>query len=245
MAFTYKHFFACLFMVLFSFTLPAYSQSGTTVKVKSGTGFFVTPRHVVTNEHVISGCQKIVVRGAVEPTYATLIATDSTMDLALLKTEKASPRTAYLRSNTGLKTGDKLNVIGYPNDHGRTGQYLLKQATVTDPNFIYNGIPSIQFTNAVDHGNSGGPLLDYAGNVIGVVVAKLSYYKRDTNNNAATEPYQIRGIAIGLSILRAFLQRYDVFIIETSSYDIFSDPRPDERAKEYTVNVLCVEGMAQ
>lgn len=232
-----------LFILIFLLCLlpsPSYPQpKAIAVDIKSGTGFFVTPRHVVTNQHVVDGCQQIIVRGAIPPSTATLLATDNSMDLALLKTDTPSPRTAYLRSNPGLKPGDIVHIIGYPGERAQTGQYLLNQATVTDPNFYFNGITGIQFTDAVRQGNSGGPLLDYAGNVIGVIVATLSYYKNDASG-ARKQPYQIRGVAIGLPILKQFLKTQDVFVTETSTYDIFSDPRPDERAKEYTVNVLCI-----
>lgn len=208
--------------------------------IKSGTGFYVTPRHVVTNEHVISGCKQIFVRGAVQPTTATVLDVNKTLDLALLRTDEAAPRTAYLRSNPGLKIGDTVHVIGYPGKHAQTGEYLLKQAKVVDTDFFYNGISGIQITDSVNHGNSGGPLLDYAGNVIGVVVAKMYYRKVLPDGSMSPKAEEIRGVAIGLPVLKSFLQKSEVFLIETSSYDIFPDPHPDERAREYTVNVFCV-----
>lgn len=231
----------CLTATLF-FTLPAYALSTRIeMDVKSGTGFYVTPRHVITNQHVVDGCKNIVVRGAVAPTNAKLLGSDEKMDLALLRTDQAAPRIAYLRSNPGLKAGDTLNIIGYPEEHSKSGIYLLKQAKVVDPGFDFDGIPSILFTDSVEHGNSGGPLLDYAGNVIGVVVAKL-HYKRTLGNSVTRS---VRGVAIGLPVLKQFLKTYDIFIVENSSYDIFADPRPDERAKEYTVNVLCVKDIRE
>lgn len=241
----FSYFIAITFISLLG--VSSVYALGTTVEmdVNSGTGFFVTPRHVVTNQHVVDGCEHVMVRGAVEPTAATIIGTDAKMDLALLRTESASPRTAYLRSNSGLRAGDRLNIIGYPEERGRTGQYLLKQAKVIDPQYNFEGITSILFTDAVEHGNSGGPLLDYAGNVIGVIVGKLSYFKRHQDNSVAEKPYEIRGVAIGLPILKQFLRRFDVFITETSSYDIFADPKPDQRAKQYTVNVLCVKDVRE
>lgn len=237
-----KFLFYMMFFGVLVGPLPAVARIKTIeMDVKSGTGFFVTPRHVVTNQHVVDGCKEIVVRGAVKPNAATLLASDKAKDLALLKVEEASPRTAYLRSNPGLKAGDKLYVIGYPEKRAETGEYLLKEATVVDPAFNFEGTTSILFTDAVEQGNSGGPLLDVAGNVIGVVVGKLSYFKRNDQGKTTDKPYQIRGVAIGLPILKSFLHSHGVFVTETSTYDVFPNPHPDELAKQYTINVLCIK----
>lgn len=229
-----------LLIILFSNPVAA---DNIKITFNSGTGFYVTPHYVVTNEHVLKHCKQVMVRGAVQPTSATVVGVDKALDLALLRTDQAAPRTAYLRSNPGLKMGDNVNVIGYPGEHADTGKYLLKKAKVIDPDVDYKGVRSIQFTDSVDAGNSGGPLLDYAGNVIGVVVAKVSYYHVRPGQQADKQPYEVRGIAIGLQVLKPFLRRYDVFLTETSSYDIFPNPHPDDRAKEYTVNVLCVQNV--
>ncbi len=211
--------------------------------LSSGTGFFVGALHVVTNEHVVRNCKQIKVRGAVQDSTAHLVAIDKRNDLALLQTDIRAPRVAYLRSNSGLRPGDGVTVIGYPMEHGLTGQYAMATGTIIDVNHDFEGIQSIEFTDSVQKGNSGGPLLDRAGNVIGVVVGKVSYYIKDDAHpiTASARPLKVSSVAIGLPALSEFLRRNNVMPQQNSTYDIFTDMRPDKRAQQYIVNVHCIQ----
>ena len=209
------------------------------VNITTGTGFFVTPTTIVTNHHVIDNCRTIWVRGAVPTTRVNIMVTDSKKDLALLNSPNRAPRSAYLRANAGLKKGDDVTVIGYPLERGLTGVYHMEKAKVIDVNTNVQGIQNIEFTQSVEKGNSGGPLLDRSGNIIGVVVGKMHYYH--TKNRMKTEePYKISGLAIGLPVLKDFLKRYNVFTSSQSTYDIFDDIHPDKRAEKYLVNIVCM-----
>lgn len=210
------------------------------VEVTTGTGFFVTPNHIVTNAHVIPHCKSIMVRGAIKPTQVDVVTIDKTRDLALLYSKIQSSRSAYLRANAGLQAGDAVTVIGYPLKHGITGRYLLNRATIINVNTMVNGFGNIEFTESVERGNSGGPLLDRAGNVIGVVVGKMLYY-HTRDHKREPHPYKTSGIAIGLPVLKAFLDEHQIFPSAQSTYDIFDDHNPQERAEKYLVNVVCLE----
>lgn len=202
------------------------------MSVKSGTGFFVSPRHLVTNYHVANGCQRVVLRQSGSPDItANVIGFDPRMDLAVIETAKPVRHNAYLRTDGGLKRGDSLNVIGYPEGHSGNGSYMAR-AKVLNPSFTFNGISGVQFTNSVDHGNSGGPLLDEAGNVIGVVVGKMSHY-----GNTGMSPYKEYGVAIGLNVLRNFLAQQGVTPMENVSVQ---HQHPANQAESYTVNVRCI-----
>jgi serine protease Do len=140
----------------------------------TGTGFFVTDLgHVLTNEHVVEGCGRITVRdraGRVDPDVAVL-ARDAAADLALLRTELRGVRTLALRP--GVRLGESVAAYGFP----------LAEVLASSGNFTLGNVTALagvgddervlQMSAPVQSGNSGGPLLDAAGNVVGVVVAKF------------------------------------------------------------------------
>jgi S1-C subfamily serine protease len=139
--------------------------------VASGTGFYVDAKgHLLTNAHVVEDCRAVGVlgeSGAVAPTRPLRV--DPDLDLAVLEAEAVGKPFAAFRS-TGAEIGEPAYAIGFP---------LLGMLTSIN---MTNGIVSsltgpggdeslVQTTAPVQPGNSGGPLVDEAGNVIGVVVA--------------------------------------------------------------------------
>jgi S1-C subfamily serine protease len=211
---------------------------GKTYGIKSGSGFYIAPGYILTNQHVVNDCINISIRGAVSPYAATLIAFDSDIDLALLKTDINSPRIANFRNNEGLSQGSKIVVIGYPLKHSDSGLYLLKDGTITvmkDPVTLINTIEEIEFSNIVDNGNSGGPLIDESGNVIGVITRKKSFHY-----NEYEPPFKIHGIAIGLSLIDQFLKKYNIQYLTNSSYFLLNNFQIESQAKDYIVNIHCI-----
>jgi len=212
-------------------------QAGKKYSVSSGTGFFINSNYLVTSRHVVENCLNIAIRGAVEPTKVQLAVADTEQDLAILYSPLSPKRIPYLRTNYDqLKVGDIIFTIGYPLEHGVTGEYILKQAEVlqvlSDTKYT-----EVEFTDSVDHGNSGGPVLDKNSNIIGVVKAKGTYYKND-------DPSQITkvvGIAVGLDGLIAFLKQNNMIFAANSSYDIFTNYQADKLAKDYIVNIHCLK----
>lgn len=212
-------------------------QPGKEYQISMGSGFFVNKDTIVTNKHVVEKCKNIAIRGAVEPTLAKLIFIDKEMDIAVLRSPKASKKVPYLRNNHDeVKVGDILFSIGYPLERGESGEFIVKQAEVlrtkTD---IKSGYEDIEFTDNVNHGNSGGPLLDKNSNLVGIVTAKLTY-KYDNPNI----PPKHVALAIGVEGLIEFLKKNDIYYASSSTYDIFTNYHVDKIAKDYVVNIHCV-----
>jgi S1-C subfamily serine protease len=144
-------------------------ESGPTVM--SGTGFFVSGLgHIVTNRHVVDGCRTIRTR---DGQRLKLVLLSGTADLALLKQDTHPSASATFRSGLGIRVGDEVIAFGFPlpgilSSEGNisTGTVAANSGVGDDPHFIQVSAP-------VQPGNSGGPLLDASGNVVGVVVAKL------------------------------------------------------------------------
>lgn len=139
----------------------------------SGSGFIVRDDgYIVTNAHVVKDATKIEVRLNDKSTYqAKIVGADSFSDLAVLKIEARDLPTLKLGSSKKLRPGEFVIAIGSPlgYDHSVTlGIISAVERTVTD---INGNINFIQTDAAINRGNSGGPLINLNGEVIGVNTA--------------------------------------------------------------------------
>ena len=142
-------------------------------RVASGTGFFVSDEgHVVTNEHVIDGCTETRVHFKGEMVPAKLIADDSRNDLALLKI-KEKPSAFLKLSGENPYLLQDIIAAGYPFGNKISSSIKVTRGVVSSLSGVADNISEIQIDAALQPGNSGGPLLDENGNVVGVAVAKL------------------------------------------------------------------------
>ncbi len=208
--------------------------------VTSGTGFFVSNKgYLITNEHVVRGCSDVTLRGTIPDTRATVVRTDAGSDLALLKADFVPRRVANIRDEQSpLIPGDPVILIGYPKEHGVSGVYLVTEATVTDLHGPLEEPKWIQFTNAAQQGNSGGPLLDAAGNVVGVVVGKTKMVM--FNKQAGkTETLKESDIAISLPVLKSFLHQNQIYFRTSDSHGFLATNRVENQARDYVVNIHC------
>jgi S1-C subfamily serine protease len=139
-----------------------------------GSGFVLDKAgHIVTNEHVIAGAQKIQVSfSANDQIQATVVGSDPSTDIAVLKidTHARALTPLPLGNSDDVNVGDSVYAIGNPFGYTRTltsGLVSAVQRQITAP----NSLPidnAIQTDAAINHGNSGGPLIDAVGQVIGV-----------------------------------------------------------------------------
>jgi serine protease Do len=134
-----------------------------------GTGFVVSKAgHVLTNRHVVSGCFILTVGGA----RATLLAEDAVFDLALLQIEpEVGPAPAAFAADPARLNSD-VTVAGYPLPDFLGGLNVTRGSVSSLKGIGGDGI-NMQITAPVQPGNSGGPVINAAGQVVGVVVAKL------------------------------------------------------------------------
>jgi putative serine protease PepD len=140
----------------------------------TGTGFVVDSKGlIVTNEHVVDGASKLTVTlGDATDMEATLVGKDATTDLALLRIDPGSHSlpALTLSDDSGLTIGQDVYAIGSP--YGlqgtlTTGVISQLHRQITSPNG-FSISDAIQTDAELNPGNSGGPLLDAQGRVIGV-----------------------------------------------------------------------------
>lgn len=139
----------------------------------SGSGFFVSGQgYVITNNHVVEGTKSVhlvLSDGSEQP--ATVVGTDKYNDIAVLKTDGPVPAIAALGDSDVLQPGETVIAIGSPlGDFKNSVTVGVVSATGrsidTGQGFQVEGL--VQTDAAINQGNSGGPLVNLAGQVIGV-----------------------------------------------------------------------------
>jgi S1-C subfamily serine protease len=149
--------------------------------ISTGTGFAISSKgYIVTNYHVIEDASSIKVRGInnnFSSSYnASVIASDKNSDLAILKINDSKFTSLgtipYTISTKTSDVGSSVYVLGYPL-LSTMGQEVKVTNGIISSKSGYNGdISTYQVSVPVQPGNSGGPLLDSKGNIIGVINAK-------------------------------------------------------------------------
>ena len=140
--------------------------------IGSGTAFAVTQRGLaVTNAHVIAGCGVVTDEGG-RP--LRVIATDRQRDLALLDAGRSFPTVVRFRDRGGAALGETALVFGFPYGQALGTGINLTNGIVTGTSGIGGDSSRFQMNAAVQPGNSGGPVVDDAGLLIGVAVGRLN-----------------------------------------------------------------------
>ena len=141
----------------------------------TGTSFVAAEGRLLTNHHVVDGCRRMVARNArgVEQT-AQVIATDRRRDLALLTVPKEFGPPLSFRTGPEVKRGETVVTYGFPLFGLLSSGPTLTTGAISALSGLRDNQTNYQISAPVQPGNSGGPLLDGQGNVIGVVVAKLN-----------------------------------------------------------------------
>jgi putative serine protease PepD len=139
-----------------------------------GSGFVVdSDGHIATNQHVVDGATSITVTFSDGKTAsAKVVGTDRSTDVAVIKVDapKSELHPLTFADSNGVEVGDGVVAIGSPfglEETVTTGIVSALDRTIQAPNnFTISG--AIQTDAAINHGNSGGPLLDSSGHVIGI-----------------------------------------------------------------------------
>ena len=143
--------------------------------VSSGTGFVVAPRQVMTNQHVAQGCTAMIARSATgQDIPATVIAVDAQRDLALLRTDADAGPVLPFRRTAEVRRGENVVTYGFPLAGLLSSGPTLTTGDVSALAGLGDNPRQIQISAPVQQGNSGGPLLDLRGHVVGVIVSKLN-----------------------------------------------------------------------
>lgn len=167
----------------------------TTEMASSGTGFIISEDgYVVSNYHVISGASKLTVMMPNGQEYeATVVGYDESNDVSVLKIEAEGLPCVKFGSSDSLVVGDRVAAIGNPLGE-LTSTLTVGYISAIDRRVNTDGtsMSMLQTDAAINSGNSGGPLFNMMGEVIGITTAKYS----GTSNSGAT----IEGIGFAIPI---------------------------------------------
>lgn len=191
-------------MIKFALAILLVSTSSAIWAASSGSGFYVSDKgHLITNQHVVDGCSAIEFYVGGVKQRALVIAADNVNDVALLKSDLASP--SYLAiGEAEPKLMEQIYVAGYPFGDAVSSTLKITKGIVSSLAGIGDNYSNIQIDAGLQPGNSGGPVVNERGEAIAIAVSKLSAAYAVKNFGSVPEGvnFAVKGSVVG-SLLRA------------------------------------------
>ena len=176
-------------------------------QVSTGTAFSVAPQLLVTNHHVISGCSTLSVITPEGRRAASVVSAEASIDLALLRVFGMRGAVANLRTPRSVALGETVSVFGFPLTGTLSSSGNFTGGLVSSLQGLRNAAGEIQITAPVQPGNSGGPVMDASGLVVGVVQSKLDAVRAAALTG---DMPQNVNFAVALDVLADFLEMNQV-----------------------------------
>jgi len=153
---------------------PDEKMRETPERTKFGTGFFITKEgYMLTASHTVRGCLIIQIYYQGKVLTGRKILDDASLDVSLIKIDDVNCGWIVVSPSSEIKAGDEVFTVGYP-------QIQLQGLGAKYTNGVINSLTGIvddpkyfQISVAVQPGNSGGPLVDSQGRVVGIIVSRL------------------------------------------------------------------------
>lgn len=185
--------------------IPDRTQKSAPKVTGAGTGFYLSSDgSMITAAHVVAGCQKV---SLIDGTSLQIVASDNDRDIALLRAGSAPHTFLKLRRDQTLDLGERVYLFGYPYFGNVSTGLNMTEGIVTSLRGAGDNPLHFQFSAGLQPGNSGGPVIDSGGAVIGVAVARLNDSKMfaATGTIPQTMNYAVRG-----AVLESFLLEHGV-----------------------------------
>jgi len=229
-----------------------------TPKSGTGSGFFVSKMgHVVTNAHVVQNCNRVTVGdNASKQVLAEIVNTDGSNDLALLKLSSLEMASAESKSliqklsiavvplaskgllrSEDVRLGEKVMVAGYPFGDFFSNSIKVTTGVVSATRGGGDDSGQFQLDAAVQPGNSGGPIYDSGGNIVGVVISQLDKLKMAKAIGSLPENVNF---GIKASTVRQFLMSSGLPSKKAELTEEKSTEQLAEIAKSQALMVMCV-----
>ena len=172
------------------------------VAAASGSGFFINANgHLITNNHVVDGCSSMKVLIDGKEYQADVVATDNTNDIALLKSEFSNKD--FFNINTeDVERSESVKAIGFGFGKSYSSDIKVTAGIVSSLAGFNDNYSEFQMDAAIQSGNSGGPVINESGDVVGMSVAALN--SSAVFEETGTMPQNVN-YAIKASTLKQFL----------------------------------------
>ena len=205
--------------------------------IATGSGFFVNDNgYLVSNYHVIEICQAVGVPLDGEIFPVKILASDIVNDLIVGKIE-LNGKNPYLSINTeGAYLGDNILAAGFPLDNDLSESIKVTRGIVSSMSGIGNNYSQYQIDAAVQGGNSGGPLLDDKGTVVGVVVSQIDKVRYLAEENYIPENVNF---AVKSQNLDIFLKANSVPLPNKNVYKTYNSREVAKSAENATLKLIC------
>ena len=218
------------------------SDENEVIPISSGSGFFVNKNgYLVSNYHVVEMCQYILAVMDGDLLNVKVVASDITNDLIVGKVEELSNNNFLALSSDGAFLGDNVIVAGFPLAGTLSDNLKVTRGIVSSMSGLNNNYSEYQIDAAVQSGNSGGPLIDASGNVVGVVVAQLNKYKLLQEREIIPENVNF---AVKSQNVGVFLSANNIDFISKDSKKVIQNRVVAESAEDSTVMLLCYNSIS-
>ncbi|WP_316979779.1 S1C family serine protease [Shumkonia mesophila] len=218
----------------------AVSQEGDRPRASSGTGFVVSEDgKVLTNHHVAGNCKRVTVRRVGSEEFpGTVVASDAANDLALLMVRGLPGPAAKFRSGRAVRAGEEIVVFGFPYSGALSSGGSLTNGSISALTGLRDDSRMFQISAPVQAGNSGGPLLDNTGLVVGIIRSKLDALH--VAGITGDIPQNVN-FAIKTSTVQSFLDANGIVYGLAAPGKAMSVADVGDQARQFTVFIRCVE----
>ncbi len=219
-------------------TQESAPPSATAKRAGTGTGFYVTRQgHVLTNAHVVDKCLEIAIsRQGAAAIPASLVKSDASNDLAVL-IAAPSPAVAAFRGGRPVRAGETVVAYGFPLTGTLSSGGILTNGSISALSGLGDDSRYLQISAPIQPGNSGGPLLDSGGNVVGIVTSTIRASAVARRTGGAI-PQNVN-FALKTDVARTFLDSAGVPIEMSGGGRDLSVADIGEKARAFSVFIDC------